>query len=77
MPDAESRRSRLSTAYGGAARHTSASNRAFDAQLRAMNSDWGVRDLEATANEARAVNIELARTFHMPANNLVAVFRKS
>ena len=56
--------------------HTSESNREFDAQLRAMNSEWGVRDLEAMASEARAFNIELARTFQMPANNLIVVFRK-
>jgi SAM-dependent methyltransferase len=63
--------------FSVAGKHTSASNRAFDAQLRGMNSEWGVRDLNATASEARVLNIELARTFHMPANNLVAVFRKS
>ena len=49
----------------------------FDVQLRAMNSEWGVRDLDALASEARTFNIELARTFEMPANNLVVVFRKS
>ena len=63
--------------YRVAGKHTSASNREFDAQLRAMNSEWGVRDLDAMANEARTFNIELARTFQMPANNLVTVFRKS
>ena len=42
--------------YRVAGKHTSASNRAFDAQLRAMNSDWGVRDLDAVSNEARALN---------------------
>ena len=63
--------------YRVAGKHTSPSNREFDAQLRAMNSEWGVRDLDAMANEARTFNIELARTFQMPANNLVTVFRKS
>ena len=63
--------------YRVAGKHTSASNREFDAQLRAMNSEWGVPDLDAMANEARTFNIELARTFQMPANNLVTVFRKS
>ncbi len=63
--------------YRVAGQHTSVSNRDFDAQLRAMNFEWGVRDLEAMASEARAFNIELARTFQMPANNLVVVFRKS
>lgn len=60
-----------------AGKHTSASNRAFDAQLRAMNSEWGVRDLDEVASAARAFNLELERTFEMPANNLIAVFRKS
>jgi SAM-dependent methyltransferase len=63
--------------YRLAGQHTSASNREFDAQLRAMNSKWGVRDLDALASEARIFNIDLARTFQMPANNLVVVFRKS
>jgi Protein of unknown function (DUF938) len=63
--------------YRVAAKHISASNRAFDAQLRAMNSGWGVRDLDAVSKEARAYNIELAQTFEMPANNLVAIFRNS
>ena len=63
--------------YRVAGKHTSASNRAFDAQLRAMNSEWGVRDLDAVSNEARALDVELERTFQMPANNLIAVFRKS
>ena len=60
-----------------AGKHTAASNRAFDAQLRAINSEWGVRDLDAVSTEARAYNIELARTFEMPANNLIAIYRKS
>jgi len=63
--------------YRVAGEHTSASNRAFDAQLRAMNSDWGVRDLDAVSDEARALKLDLERTFQMPANNLIAVFRKS
>jgi SAM-dependent methyltransferase len=63
--------------YRVAGKHTSASNRAFDAQLREVNSEWAVRDLDAVSNEARALNIELERTFQMPANNLIAVLRKS
>ena len=57
-------------------KHWSASNRAFDAQLRAINAEWGVRDLDAVSSEARVSNIELERTFEMPANNLITVFRK-
>jgi len=63
--------------YRVAGKHTSASNRAFDAQLRAMNSEWGVRDLDAVSHEAQSFNIELVRTFQMPANNLIVVFRQS
>jgi hypothetical protein len=44
--------------------------------LRAINFEWGVRDLDAVSNQARAFNIELGRTIEMPANNLIAVFRK-
>jgi len=50
--------------------------RAFDAELRAMNSEWGVRDLDAVSSEASAFNLDLERTIQMPANNLIAVFRK-
>jgi SAM-dependent methyltransferase len=63
--------------YRVAGTHTSASNRAFDAQLRATNSEWGVRDLDAVSSAARGFNLDLERTFQMPANNLIAVFRKS
>ena len=63
--------------YRVAGKHTSASNRAFDTHLRAINSEWGVRDLDAVSNEARAFNVELERIFQMPANNLIAILRKS
>ena len=55
---------------------SSASNRAFDAQLQAANPEWGVRDLDEVSSEARAVDFEFVRTFEMPANNLIVVFRK-
>lgn len=58
-------------------RHTSASNRAFDAQLRGAHADWGVRDLDEVTEEARAAGFDLLRTFEMPANNLSVVFRKT
>jgi SAM-dependent methyltransferase len=57
-------------------KHTSASNRAFDAQLQAANPEWGVRDLDEVSNEARAVDLEFVRTLEMPANNLIVIFRK-
>jgi SAM-dependent methyltransferase len=62
--------------YRAGGKHTSASNRAFDAQLQAVNPEWGVRDLDEVSSEARAVDLEFVRTFEMPANNLIVVFRK-
>ena len=58
-------------------RHTSASNRAFDAHLRAANASWGVRDLDEVTRDARAAGFDLCRTLKMPANNLSVVLRKS
>lgn len=58
--------------FGG---HTAPSNEAFDAQLRAANSEWGVRDLEAVADAARTEGLELEEIVEMPANNLSLVFR--
>lgn len=57
---------------GGA--HTAPSNAAFDADLRARNPDWGVRDLEAVA--AAAAGFVLEEVVEMPANNLTVVFRR-
>ena len=57
-------------------RHTAASNEAFDAQLRASDPAWGLRDLEAVVALAAAAGFELAEVVDMPANNLSAVFRR-
>jgi hypothetical protein len=62
--------------YRVGGKHTSASNRAFDAQLQAVNPEWGVRDLDEVSDEASVVGLEFVRTFEMPANNLLVVFRK-
>ena len=56
--------------------HTSASNEAFDAQLRARDAAWGVRDLEAVAELAAAQGFGAPQVYEMPANNLSVVFRK-
>jgi hypothetical protein len=57
---------------GGA--HTADSNVAFDAELRARNPDWGVRDLEAVA--AAATGFGPPQVTPMPANNLTVAFRR-
>jgi SAM-dependent methyltransferase len=55
-------------------RHTAPSNEAFDAQLRTIDPDWGVRDLEAVA--ALAEGFGLKEIAEMPANNFSVVFEK-
>jgi hypothetical protein len=56
---------------------TAPSNEAFDASLRARDSQWGLRELEAVAAEAAANGLSLDRVEPMPANNLTLVFRKT
>ncbi|RTR06333.1 DUF938 domain-containing protein [Halomonas nitroreducens] len=55
--------------------HTAPSNAAFDAELRARDPRWGVRDLEAVTAEARHRGLDLERVVAMPANNLSLVYR--
>lgn len=55
-------------------RHTAPSNETFDAQLRASNREWGVRDLEAVADAARDRGLALRQVVDMPAHNLSLVF---
>lgn len=59
---------------GGA--HTAPSNAAFDADLRARDPAWGVRDLEAVAALAAAQGFGPAAVTEMPANNLTVAFRR-
>jgi SAM-dependent methyltransferase len=56
--------------------HTAPSNAAFDAQLRAQDPAWGLRDLEAVVEVARGARLELNEVVDMPANNFSVVFRK-
>ena len=56
--------------------HTAPSNEAFDADLRARNPEWGVRDLESVAEVASAHGFEFGDAVAMPANNFSVVFRK-
>lgn len=54
---------------------TAEGNRAFDAELRARNPEWGIRRLEDVA-AAAAPGFALEGVVEMPANNLVVVFRR-
>ena len=56
--------------------HTAPSNAAFDADLRARNPEWGVRDLESVATLAAASGFATPEIVAMPANNLVVIFRR-
>lgn len=58
---------------GGA--HTSQSNAAFDASLRARNPAWGVRDIDKLAEVAAAEGLALQEAIPMPANNFTLVWR--
>lgn len=56
--------------------HTAPSNAAFDADLRARNPAWGIRDLEAVAAGAVEAGFAAPQIIEMPANNFCLVFRK-
>jgi SAM-dependent methyltransferase len=56
--------------------HTAPSNAAFDADLRARDPAWGVRDLEAVTDAARGAGLTFCEAVPMPANNFSVIFRK-
>ena len=56
---------------------TAPGNEAFDADLRARNPAWGLRDLEAVDALARAAGFSGAEITEMPANNLCVAWRKA
>lgn len=56
--------------------HTAPTNTAFDADLKARNPDWGVRDVGDVAAEAAATGFGPPNIIPMPANNLSVVFRR-
>jgi hypothetical protein len=60
---------------GGA--HTAASNAAFDADLRARDARWGVRDLEWLQELGVGSGLALEERVPMPANNQTLVFRRT
>jgi hypothetical protein len=57
--------------------HTAPSNAAFDADLRARNPEWGIRDLSDIAALAVRNDLVLAERIAMPANNFTLIFRRS
>ncbi len=56
--------------------HTAPSNADFDAGLRNRDPAWGVRDLGEVAEAASDNGLALEETVDMPANNLMAIFRR-
>lgn len=56
--------------------HTAPSNAAFDANLRARDPQWGVRDLDDVRALADSHGFDFVERVAMPANNLSVVFRR-
>lgn len=57
--------------------HTAPSNAAFDESLRERDPSWGVRDLDRDVIPCAAeAGLTLEKVIDMPANNLIAVFRR-
>ena len=56
--------------------HTSPGNAAFDADLRARDPSWGIRDLDDVAALASRHGFKAPERIPMPANNLSLVFRR-
>lgn len=63
--------------YKRGGEHTAPSNAAFDANLRARNSEWGVRDLDDVEALAREHGFALAEVVAMPANNFTVILRRN
>ena len=53
--------------------HTAPSNERFDADLRARDSSWGVRDVADVVAQAQANGLRLREQIAMPANNFTLV----
>lgn len=56
---------------------TAPSNEAFDANLKARDEQWGLRQVEHVSGEAAKHGLALERIVGMPANNLSLIFRKA
>ncbi len=53
---------------------TAPSNLAFDADLRARDPAWGIRQLSDMAEPAAAARLRLSERLDMPANNKLLVW---
>lgn len=62
--------------YRQAGRPFAASNAAFDADLRARDPAWGIRDVADVVAAARDQGLALDTVIEMPANNLSLLFRR-
>ena len=56
--------------------HTAPSNEAFDADLRARDPEWGLRDMEEVVALAGQHGLALVEVVPMPANNFSVIFRR-
>jgi len=56
--------------------HTADSNAAFDAELRARDPSWGIRDLDEITALAMRHGLMPPERIAMPSNNLSVVFRR-
>ena len=63
--------------YKQGGKHTASSNAVFDADLRARDPAWGVRDLDDVTALAATQDFIRIDVVPMPANNLSVVFRKA
>jgi hypothetical protein len=62
--------------FSVAGEHTAPSNARFDADLRARDPRFGVRDIGAVETLAERAGLELSERVEMPANNFTLVFRR-
>ena len=56
--------------------HISQSNELFDSSLKVKNQSWGVRNIENVSEEASNNGFIEEELIHMPANNLLVIYRK-
>ena len=78
-PDRDQKKAGVLVLYGPFMRdgeHTAPSNADFDAGLRSRDPAWGVRDLADVTEAAADAGLALEETVDMPANNLMAMFRR-